>query len=117
MKASKKLGLLLSVAEIVLQYGADLTVELKDCRRSSGIVRGAISESETIDGGIVLGDRKHDATEFSLVDQYYWFDVIVDTSTGVMYARSRNGTLTVLVNADGSPKQFPGFDAKEDRYG
>lgn len=54
MKASKKLGLLLSVAEIVLQYGADLTIELKDCRRSSSIVRGAISESETIDGGIVL---------------------------------------------------------------
>ena len=64
-----------------------------------------------------LGDRKHTATEFSLVDQYYWFDVIVDTSTGVMYARSGDGTLTVLVNADGSPRLYPGFDAKEDRYG
>ena len=64
-----------------------------------------------------LGDQKHAATSFSLVDQQYWFDVIVDTYTGVMYARSGDGVLTVLVNADGSPRLYPGFDAKEDRYG
>ena len=67
MKASKKLGLLLSVADLALQYGADLTLELKDCHRSSSIVRGAISESETIDGGVVLravySTEKDDNTE------------------------------------------------------
>lgn len=64
-----------------------------------------------------IGDPKQPATAFSLVDQYGMFDVIVDTSTGVMYARSGYGSLTVLVNADGSPRLYPGFDAKEDRYG
>lgn len=63
-----------------------------------------------------IGDPKQAATAFSLVDHYTMFDVIVDTSTGVMYARSQHGALTVLVNADGSPRLFPGFDAKEDRY-
>jgi hypothetical protein len=46
---------------------------------------------------------------FEYVDRGYygWFDVVRDTKTGVMYAVSQEpynyGTVTLLVNADGSP--------------
>lgn len=46
---------------------------------------------------------------FEYVDRGYygWFDVVRDTKTGVMYAVSHEpynyGTVTLLVNADGSP--------------
>jgi len=72
-------------------------------------------------GMATLGDQTKEPTTFRLAERYNDFDVVVDTDTGVMYAVSsggyNRGTLTLLVNADGSPKQFPGFDAKEDRYG
>ena len=55
------------------------------------------------------------ATRFSVVDSYGRFDVIVDLDTGVMYSISENGTMTVLLNWDGSPRCYPGFDAREDR--
>lgn len=65
------------------------------------------------------GDEKRAATSFSVVDSYDHFKIIVDMDTGVMYAQSNSpyncGTLTLLVNYDGSPRTFPGFDAKEDR--
>lgn len=46
---------------------------------------------------------------FEYVDRGYygWFDVVRDTQTGVMYAVSQEpynyGTVTLLVNSDGSP--------------
>lgn len=55
------------------------------------------------------------ATRFSVVDSYGRFDVIVDLDTGVMYSISENGAMTPLVNWDGSPRCYPGFDAREDR--
>lgn len=66
-----------------------------------------------------LGDQSKEPTTFMLVEQYDGFYTVVDSDTGVMYAVSRggynHGTLTLLVNADGTPKLFPGFDAREDR--
>lgn len=66
-----------------------------------------------------LGDGEHAATHFSVVDRYDGFWIIVDTDTGVMYAVStgHDQSMTLLVDFDGSPRLFPGFDAKEDRYG
>lgn len=61
-----------------------------------------------------LGDGEHAATHFSVVDKYGRFDVIVDTDTGVMYA-SNGDMMELLVNWDGSPRCYPGFDAREDR--
>lgn len=55
------------------------------------------------------------ATRFSIVDAYGNFQIIVDGDTVVMYSISESGTLTLLVNYDGSPRTFPSFDAKEDR--
>ena len=55
------------------------------------------------------------ATRFSIVDAYGNFQIIVDGDTGVMYSISESGTLTLLVNYDGSPRTYPSFDAKEDR--
>ena len=55
------------------------------------------------------------ATRFSVVDEYEYFSVIVDLDTGVMYSISGNGSMTVLLNWDGSPRCYPGFDAREDR--
>lgn len=62
-----------------------------------------------------IGDASKAATHFS--------SVIVDMDTGVMYAmQTRKGTyggsagsLTLLVNWDGSPRCYPGFDARETR--
>ena len=66
-----------------------------------------------------LGDQSKEPTTFMLVEQYDGFYTVVDSDTGVMYAVSNggynHGTLTLLVNADGTPKLFPGFDAREDR--
>lgn len=70
-----------------------------------------------------IGDESKAATRFSVVDEYEYFSVIVDMDTGVMYAmQTRKGTyggsagsLTLLVNWDGSPRCYPGFDAREDR--
>lgn len=62
-----------------------------------------------------IGDGEHAATHFSVVDKYGRFDVVVDTDTGVMYALTNQGGMELLVNWDGSPRLFPGFDAKEDR--
>ena len=68
-----------------------------------------------------LGDGEHTATHFSVVDRYDGFSVVIDMDTGVMYAMSATGnnygTLTLLVNWDGSPRTYPAFDAREDRYG
>ena len=55
------------------------------------------------------------ATRFSVVDEYARFQIVVDLDTGVMYAISENGTMTQLVNWDGSPRCYPAFDAREDR--
>ncbi len=55
------------------------------------------------------------ATRFSVVDEYARFQIIVDNDTGVMYAISENGTMTLLVNYDGSPRTYPAWDAKETR--
>ena len=59
------------------------------------------------------------ATRFSVVDEYARFQIVVDLDTGVMYSMSTggysSGTLTLLVNWDGSPRCYPGFDAREDR--
>ena len=55
------------------------------------------------------------ATRFSIVDSYGRFDIICDLDTGVMYSISENGTMTPLLNYDGSPRTYPSFDAKEDR--
>ena len=67
----------------------------------------------------VLGDQSKEPTTFMLVEEYNGFYTVVDSDTGVMYAVSsggyNHGTLTLLVNADGTPKLFPGFDAREDR--
>ena len=54
------------------------------------------------------------ATRFSVVDRYDRFDVLCDLDTGVMYLANKDGALTVLVNWDGSPRCYPGFDARED---
>ena len=66
-----------------------------------------------------IGDASKAATRFSVVDSYGRFDVIVDLDTGVMYSMSTgghsSGTLTLLVNWDGSPRCYPGFDARETR--
>lgn len=62
-----------------------------------------------------IGDPSKAATRFSVVDDYARFQIIVDVQTGVMYAISENGTMTVLLNWDGSPRCYPGFDAREDR--
>ena len=62
-----------------------------------------------------IGDTSKAATRFSVVDSYGRFDVIVDLQTGVMYSISENGTMTVLLNWDGSPRTYPGFDARETR--
>ena len=62
-----------------------------------------------------LGDGEHAATHFSVVDKYGRFDVVVDTDTGVMYALTNHGGMELLVNWDGSPRTYPGFDAREDR--
>ena len=63
MKAKKKLDFLMAIAEMAFNNGADLTVELKDYQRSSNVVRGAISESESTDVGIVLHANHHDIDE------------------------------------------------------
>ena len=70
-----------------------------------------------------IGDSSKAVTHFSVVDEYEYFSVIVDMDTGVMYAMQKGskayggsmGTLTLLVNWDGSPRCYPGFDAREDR--
>lgn len=66
-----------------------------------------------------IGDESKAATHFSVVDRHENFDIIVDTDTGVMYSMSTSGynrgTMTVLLNWDGSPRCYPGFDAREDR--
>lgn len=66
-----------------------------------------------------IGDQSKAATHFSVVDEYEYFSVIVDTDTGVMYSVStggyNRGTMNVLLNWDGSPRCYPGFDAREDR--
>ena len=73
----------------------------------------------SIHGMQTLGDQSKKPTTFMLVEQYDDFYTVVDSDTGVMYAVSNggcnDGDLTLLVNADGTPKQFPGFDAREDR--
>lgn len=69
-------------------------------------------------GMATLDDQTKEPTTFRLAERYNDFDVVVDTNTGVMYIVTHGtGGTTLLVNADGSPKQFPGFDAREDRYG
>ena len=55
------------------------------------------------------------ATHFSVVDEYTQFQIIVDNDTGVMYSISGNGAMTALLNWDGSPRCYPGFDARETR--
>lgn len=66
-----------------------------------------------------LGDQTKAPSTFMQVEEYLTFYTVVDTDTGVMYSISRgsynSGTMTMLVNADGTPKLFPGFDAREDR--
>lgn len=62
-----------------------------------------------------IGDESKAATRFSVVDEYARFQIVVDLDTGVMYSISENGTMTVLMNWDGSPRCYPGFDAREDR--
>ena len=46
-------------------------------------------------------------------EREHHFDVIYDVETGVMYARSNGaenrGTLTVLVNPDGTPRIWEGY--------
>ena len=69
-------------------------------------------------GMATLGDQTKEPTTFRLAERYNDFDVVVDTDTGVMYVVTHTtGGVTLLVNADGSPRLYPGFDAKEDRYG
>lgn len=66
-----------------------------------------------------LGDQTKEPTTFMVAERYEDFRILVDTRTGVMYAESyalyNQGTFTLLVNADGSPRLYPGFDAREDR--
>ena len=66
-----------------------------------------------------LGDQSKEPTTFMVIEQYGTFYTVVDSDTGVMYSVSNGkhnrGTLTLLLNADGTPKLFPGFDAREDR--
>ena len=62
-----------------------------------------------------IGDTSKAATRFSVVDEYARFQIVVDLDTGVMYSISENGSMTVLLNWDGSPRCYPGFDAREDR--
>lgn len=66
-----------------------------------------------------IGDGSKAATRFSVVDEYARFQIVVDLDTGVMYSMSTgghsSGTLTLLVNWDGRPRCYPGFDAREDR--
>lgn len=60
MKAKKKLGFLMDVAEMAFNNGADLTVELRDYRLNSNTI-GKLSCSATVDTGIVL--RAYHPTE------------------------------------------------------
>lgn len=66
-----------------------------------------------------LGDQTKEPTTFMVAERYEDFRILVDTRTGVMYAESyapyNQGTFTLLVNADGSHRLYPGFDAREDR--
>lgn len=62
-----------------------------------------------------IGDPSKAATHFSVVDKYEHFSVVVDTDTGVMYAIHNGHGMELLVNWDGSPRCYPGFDAREDR--
>lgn len=60
---------------------------------------------------------ENESKSFKVVDLCGDFYTVVDLQTGVMYAVSNGyynrGTVTLLVNADGTPKLFPGFDARE----
>lgn len=66
-----------------------------------------------------LGDQTKKPTTFMVAERYEDFRILVDTRTGVMYVESyspyNHGSFTLLVNADGSPRLYPGFDAREDR--
>lgn len=49
---------------------------------------------------------------FMRISSEHYFDIVYDTDTKVMYSRSmgsyNRGTLTVLVNSDGTPKLYEG---------
>lgn len=49
---------------------------------------------------------------FMRISSEHYFDIVYDTDTKVMYSRSmgsyNRGTLTVLVNPDGTPKLYDG---------
>lgn len=49
---------------------------------------------------------------FMRISSEHCFDIVYDTDTKVMYSRSmgsyNRGTLTVLVNPDGTPKLYEG---------
>lgn len=49
--------------------------------------------------------------QFVELERYYGFSIVYDKETGVMYTISRGtngGEVTLLVNADGSPKLYKG---------
>lgn len=54
------------------------------------------------------------STQFIVVESAGNWDVVYDSHTGVMYTISRGGynqgTFTLLVNADGTPRVYSGFD-------
>lgn len=60
--------------------------------------------------------KKQLPDRFMKVADYNDCQIYVDTQTGVEYV-SRGNTLAPLFSSYGSPLVFPGFDAKEDRYG
>ena len=60
--------------------------------------------------------KKQLPDRFMKVANYNDCQIYVDTQTGVEYV-SRGNTLAPLFNSYGAPLVFPGFDAREDRYG
>ena len=71
----------------------------------AGCAKGKIDEEQ-------IADAKTDNHMFMIVSNERYGDVLVDKTTGVMYWMSRDfyndGTLTLLINADGTPRIWEG---------
>lgn len=67
-------------------------------------------------GKSALDVKEHHGKRFEVVAEYDDCKILVDTETGVEYARRLGyNCLSVLLDSYGNPLLFPGFDAREDR--
>lgn len=61
------------------------------------------------------GKSEEHSDRFITVDRETYFEIVVDTETGIEYFRQYTGGICPLIDSYGNPYIYPAFDAREDR--